>query len=261
MKKLVNLEVLELGECSDLPANFGTDIIANLPKLERLRLEKGQGTCNTFNILEGVSQSPNLSLLELVNFDIKKGFDAWLAKCTNIKRLLIIPTYISQSATTNHMILGGVTQLKETLTNFVWGVTLELLRVTDLFVDQCPELRKRIKGDAIPVLKPIPCAELIEDMLKDAVKNADNSEFVEMERRKCHFDFYQKLHFVIGFFKISNFFSNFLGEDTSNPEVDILTLLQLQKLLLLALPTTRVKILKIPFHATWRQSLLDSAMQ
>ena len=184
MKNLVNLEVLELGECSDLPANFGTEVIVNLPKLERLRLEKGQGECDTFNILDGVARSSNLTQLELVNFDIKKGFDLCLAKCKNIKRLLIIPTYISQSATSNHMILGGVTQLKATLINFIWGVTLELLRVTDLFVDQCSELKKRIKGDAIPVLKPIPCAELIEDILKDAVKNAENDELAEMEKLK-----------------------------------------------------------------------------
>lgn len=80
---------------------------------------------------------PHLEQLELVNFDIKMGFDKALGACTNIKKLLIIPTYISQSATTNHMVLGGVLRLQPYLTHFVWGVTLELLRVTELFVDQC----------------------------------------------------------------------------------------------------------------------------
>jgi len=47
----------------------------------------------------------------------------------------------------------------------------------------------------------------------------------------------------------------------ANPQVDILPLPQLQKLLLTVLPRTRVKILKIPFHATWRQSILDTAAQ
>lgn len=45
----------------------------------------------------------------------------------------------------------------------------------------------------------------------------------------------------------------------TSPQVDILPLPQLQKLLLTALPKTRVKILKIPFHATWRQSISDTA--
>jgi len=47
----------------------------------------------------------------------------------------------------------------------------------------------------------------------------------------------------------------------ASPQVDILPLPQLQKLLLTALPKTRVKILKIPFHATWRQSISDTATQ
>lgn len=42
------------------------------------------------------------------------------------------------------------------------------------------------------------------------------------------------------------------------PQVEILPLPNLQKLLLQSLPTTRVKILKIPFHATWRQTINDS---
>lgn len=55
----------------------------------------------------------------------------------------------------------------------------------------------------------------------------------------------------------------FLGDDKlkknlNNPQVEILPLPHLQKLLLTALPKTRVKILKIPFHATWRQSISDS---
>lgn len=62
------------------------------------------------------------------------------------------------------------------------------------------------------------------------------------------------------------FFFYFLGDDKqqpniTNPQVDILPLPQLQKLLLTALPKTRVKILKIPFHATWRQSISDTATQ
>ncbi|XP_046625794.1 uncharacterized protein LOC124307777 isoform X3 [Neodiprion virginianus] len=229
IESLTNLETLELGECSDFPDKFGTVVLQKLKKLERLRLEKGQGSCCTFDILEGVSKLEILNQLELVNFDVKNGFDKYLANCKNIKRLLIIPTYISQSATSNNMVLGGVTELSNNLTHFVWGVTLELLRVTELFVDQCNQMSKQVTGDSIPVLKPVPCLKLIEDIEdenSDALKGDDKQQ-----------------------------------PNLTNPQVDILPLPQLQKLLLTALPKTRVKILKIPFHATWRQSISDSTTQ
>ena len=228
IQALVNLETLELGECSDFPDKFGTIVLIKLQKLERLRLEKGQGSCCTFDILEGVSKLQNLSQMELVNFDVKNGFDKCLANCKNIKRLLIIPTYISQSATSNNMVLGGVTELSNNLTHFVWGVTLELLRVTELFVDQCNLMSKQVTGDSIPVLKPVPCLKLIEDVEDEN----DNQKGDDKQQ-----------------------------PNLTNPQVDILPLPQLQKLLLTALPKTRVKILKIPFHATWRQSISDTATQ
>ncbi|XP_056630900.1 uncharacterized protein LOC130441305 [Diorhabda sublineata] len=217
--ELTNLESLDLGECTDFPKNFGGEILIKLTKLEKLRLEKGQGNCHTFEILEAVKQMKQLDQLELVNFDIKSGFDKALGACQNIKKLLIIPTYISQSATTNHMVLGGVLRLQKTLSHFVWGVTLELLRVTELFVDQCEEPKEKKEkkqagsGDCIPVLKPVP---LLLD--KD----------------------------------------NEIAPALEPPQVEILALPSLQKLLMQNLPTTRVKILKIPFHATWRQSITDS---
>ncbi|KAJ8687176.1 hypothetical protein QAD02_022970 [Eretmocerus hayati] len=225
IQSLQNLDTLELGECSDFPDKFGTTILIKLQNLERLRLEKGQGSCCTFDILNGISQLNKLTQLELVNFDVKNGFDDCLANCKNIKRLLIIPTYVSQSATSNNMILGGVTELSNNLTHFVWGVTQELLRVTELFIDQCKQMGKQISGDSIPVLKPVPCLHLIEDMVND--RNNPKDENAQ--------------------------------SNVSNPQVEILPLPHLQKLLLTALPKTRVKILKIPFHATWRQSISDSA--
>ncbi|XP_014216415.1 uncharacterized protein LOC106645143 [Copidosoma floridanum] len=227
LQSLQRLEALELGECSDFSDQFGTIVLTKLKKLEKLRLEKGQGTCCTFDILEGISKMQNLTQLELVNFDVKNGFDKYLAACKNLKRLLIIPTYVSQSATSNNMILGGVTQLSNNLTHFVWGVTQELLKVTLLFVDQCNQMSKQITGDSIPVLKPVPCLELIEDLVGE---------------RNCSKGYEEK-------------------SSSSNPQVEILPLPHLQKLLLTALPKTRVKILKIPFYATWRQSISDSTSQ
>ncbi|XP_066147049.1 neurofilament heavy polypeptide isoform X3 [Euwallacea fornicatus] len=215
--ELTNLVSLDLGECYDFPKNFGEDILQKLDKLEKLRLEKGQGTCHTFEILESVKNMNCLEQLELVNFDVKMGFDRALGACKNIKKLMIIPTYISQSATTNNMVLAGVLRLEGSLSNFVWGVTLELLRVTELFIDQCEDTTNKTKrtsgnGDCIPVLKPVP--------------------------------------------DLSN--GNQIQAANIPAQVEILPLPNLQKLLLNSLPKTRVKILKIPFHATWRQTLTDS---
>ncbi|EFA01707.1 uncharacterized protein LOC664527 isoform X2 [Tribolium castaneum] len=218
---LKNLESLDLGECNDFPDTFGAEILMKLTKLEKLRLEKGQGDCHTTEILEAVRQMPDLEQLELVNFDIKSGFDVALGACSNIKKLLLIPTYISQSATTNHVVLAGMLRLKSTLSHLVWGVTLELLRVTELFVDQYEDSDKKKKkskkavgkGDCIPVLKPVP---LLMEKDEDIPPAHDP------------------------------------------PKVEIIPLPDLQKLLLKSLPTTRVKILKIPFHATWRQSITDT---
>lgn len=215
---LVNLESLEIGECVDFPENFGTNVLSKLTKLEKLRLEKGQASCHTFEMLASIKDMSHLEQLELVNFDIKPGFDIALGSCSNIKKLLIIPTYISQSATTNHMVLGGVARLQTTLTHFVWGVTLELLRVTELFVDQSEDAEKKKEkklaggGDSIPVLKPVPLGNENDD----------------------------------------------IPQAHEPPQVEIIPLTNLQKLLCDSLSNTKVKILKIPFHATWRQSFTDT---
>ncbi|CAG9762205.1 unnamed protein product [Ceutorhynchus assimilis] len=216
LAELTNLESLDLGECTEFPATFGQDVLIKLEKLEKLRLEKGQDSCHTFELLDTVKDMKNLQQLELINFDIKAGFDKAIESCTQLKKLMIIPTYVSQSATTNNMVMASALRLRASLTHFVWGVTLELIRVTELFVDQCDDKKnKKVTGtlDCIPVLKPVP------DISKDqTIQPASNP-----------------------------------------PQVEILPLTNLQKLLLNSLPTTRVKILKIPFHATWRQTLQDSA--
>jgi hypothetical protein len=177
-------------------------------------LEKGTDHCCTFDILDTISTLPHLTQLELVNFDIKPDFDIHLKRCRNIKRLLIIPTYISQSATTNNVILNGILKLVDHLEQLTWVVTLELLRVTELYVDQCdvsPRDRRQVE-DKIPVLKPVPgLAE--EDQQNDL--NADV------------------------------------------PQVEILSLNKVENILSKHLPNLRYSILKVPYSATWRQSMLE----
>ncbi|XP_014287149.1 uncharacterized protein [Halyomorpha halys] len=206
---------LELGECSTLSTEMATQTLPKLTNLVRLRLEKGQNDCPTIALLNAIAGLPNLVQLELINFDVKPGFDKALSKCTNIQTLLIIPTYVTQSATTNHVVMGGVAKLSHSLNYFIWGLTLELLKVTDLFIGQVenqkgnkPLVPKKGSGDSIPILKPATDGEPKE------------------------------------------------GGQPS--QVDILALPNLQRVLTTLLPQTKIKILKVPFSATWRQTVTDA---
>lgn len=217
--ELTQLESLELGECSELTAGFSADVLLKLQRLQRLRLEKGQDKCCTFEIIDAVAKLPQLVQLELVNFDIKPDFDTHLKGCRNVKRLLVIPTYISQSATTNHMILNALLGMAGNLEQLTWGVTLELLRVTELYVDQCKDKRRdrKLSEDKIPVLKPVPG---MTGALDGAAGGAPKST-------------------------------------TDVPQVEILPLEKVEKILAQHMPATNLAIIKLPFHATWRQSITD----
>ncbi|XP_035451677.2 uncharacterized protein LOC118277105 isoform X1 [Spodoptera frugiperda] len=209
---LEGLESLELGECT-FGASFA-GVLARLARLRRVRLERGTPHCAAPAILRALATRPLLTRLELVNIDVKPGFDDALAACSNVQRLLIIPTYVSQSATTNRQVLSGVLRLSASLTHLMWGVTIELLRVTELFIDQCEqagEPKRRDVGECIPVLKPVPGCRLPAEHAGPA----------------------------------------------GPPQVEILPLPTLQRLLSQQLPHTKLKLLRIPFHATWRQSLAD----
>lgn len=213
------LETLELGECSEFSNDFSIDVLSNLHNLERLRLEKGQDQCCLFDILDTIAKMPKLQQLELVNFDIKTGFDIHLPKCKNLKRLLIIPTYISQSATTNHMVLKGILELANSLEQLTWVVTLELLRVTELYVDQynCKRKEQKLTEDKIPVLKPIPGI-------------SDEEWRGRTTPQKTISD---------------------------APQVEIIPLCTIESFLAAKLPNTKCSILKVPYLATWRQNMTD----
>lgn len=168
---LKNLESLELGcldTCSD--EKFSRNL-KDLKCLQRLRMEKGTIEFNINSVLKVIATSlPALTQLELINCDIKPGFDESIEKCDNLRKILLIPTYVSQSAATNSMILRGIMGLGSVLQQFVWVVTTELLRVTELYMDQCdnkndkPSKRSPEKllssplknSDCIPILKPVP---------------------------------------------------------------------------------------------------------
>lgn len=211
--KLVNLESMELGECRKLSIPFAASLV-RLHKLEKIRLERGTDDCCTLEILDSLATLPKLTQLELVNFDIKPDFDHHLRRCRNIRRFLIIPTYISQSATTNNVILNGIIYLADHLEQLTWVVTLELLRVTELYVDQCDQStrERRQCEDKIPVLKPVP------GLSEEDQQNEQNRDV---------------------------------------PQVEILSLKKVENILSKHLPKLRYSILKVPFAATWRQTMLE----
>lgn len=96
ISEATNLVTLELGECTKLPPEFANDTITKLTKLEKLRLEKLQDLAPKYDIFEVIKDMSNLKYLELINIEVKEGFDDALGQCKNLEHFLIIPTYVSQ---------------------------------------------------------------------------------------------------------------------------------------------------------------------
>lgn len=218
LEPLVSLQVLEsleLGECGNLTNHFARNILPKLRHLERLRLENGIDKCATFEILDAVEKLPKLIQLELVNFDIKPGFDTRISQCKRLKRILLIPTYISQSATTNNLVLSSISKLSGTLHSITWVVTQELIRVTELYTDEChsDEKPRKPSEDKIPVIKPVP-------MMHESQKT---------------------------------------NSDSNTQLVEILPLSRVEKLIQTNIPKMNLKIVKLPFTATWRQTIGDNS--
>lgn len=225
LRELTALESLELGHCEQLNDDQFAENLAFLEKLQRLRIEKGSPNFNINKVLDVISgKLHNLVQLELINCDVKNNFVAAIRGCRNVKRLLLIPTYQSQSAATNFMIMEGVMHLNN-LETIHWVVTNELLRVTELYLDQSdnrPEKGKKspekqvgsgssspVKSkDCIPVLKPVPGKEETEEEA---------------------------------------------GSANKQQQVEIVNLKTVEAILQKKLTGTTVKLLKISHQHTWRQ--------
>ncbi|KAG5673717.1 hypothetical protein PVAND_003738 [Polypedilum vanderplanki] len=224
LAQMTNLVSLELGNCDQLNDQQFSDNLMQLNQLGRLRIEKGSQNFNINLILETIAKHlPNLHQLELINCDVKNNFVEAIKECQQLQRLLLIPTYVSQSAATNFMIMQGVMSLTN-LTSIHWVVTNELLRVTELYLDQSDNSQKGKKSpdkhnavsttklkDCIPVLKPVPGKE---DEEEDDSNNVNKQQQVEIVALKI----------------VESILSKKLGE-------------------------TKVKLLKVPHANTWRQSL------
>ncbi|KAL1454220.1 hypothetical protein WDU94_010496 [Cyamophila willieti] len=226
LKDFPPLTSLELGDCTKLDERFPEASLAPLTSLVRLRLEMVQGNmANKF--IEVIATLPRLKTLELINIDTKKGFDEVFGRLSHIEHLLIFPTYITQSSTTNWLVLSGLAKLKSSLKFLTWGLTQELLRVTTLFIEQWnaqlnlddgvskldpEELKKTIvESNSIPVMKPLP--ELFE-----AVHTAGKVE----------------------------------GSKQNISELDILPIDELKAMLEKVLYDTKIKLITVPVSSTTR---------
>lgn len=95
ISRLNHLRVLELGECETLSHNF-TDILTNLKRLERLRLEKVVNLDPDYRMFSLLKDLRHFRSLELINCEVKIGFDEALAHCRNLEEFLLIPLYKTQ---------------------------------------------------------------------------------------------------------------------------------------------------------------------
>lgn len=222
LQELQSLESLELGYCDQLNEDQFAENLKFLSNLQRLRIEKGSQNFNINKVLNVIATTlSKLVQLELINCDVKNNFVEAIRECRGIKRLLLIPTYVRESAATNFMIMEGVMHLTS-LDTLHWVVTNELLRVTELYLNQ-PEIRPE-KGkkspsgsgasspvkarDCIPIMKPVPGKEDTED----------DAAGVNKEQ-----------------------------------QVEIVALKMVEEILQKRLGSTTVKLLRIPHQHTWRQ--------
>lgn len=228
LRNVSSLESLELGSCEHLNDQQFSDNLAHLIKLERLRIEKGSTNFSVNKVLNTIAKSlPNLRQLELINCDVKGNFVESIQECQQLSKLLLIPTYVSQSAATNYMIMQGVMSLSN-LECIHWVVTNELLRVTELYLDQSDNRTEKGKKspdkhsvttsptkvrDCIPVLKPVPGKE--EEEVHEELVNCANKQ----------------------------------------QQVEIVALKVVESILSKKLVGTKVKLLKAPHANTWRQCL------
>lgn len=86
---LVKLTSLELGNCDGIQPRILFEILSQNANLKYLRLERG-----TFDENIGqLSQMSMLSTLELIDFEMVRGFGQGMIKLQNVRKFLLIPSY------------------------------------------------------------------------------------------------------------------------------------------------------------------------
>lgn len=227
LRELKTLESIELGQCDQLNDDQFAENIGFLENLQRLRIEKGSTKFNINKVLDVIAKKlKNLVQLELINCDVKNDFVNSIKECHSIKRLLLIPTYVSQSAATNLMIMEGVMHLTS-LETLHWVVTNELLRVTELYLGQSSGDNRTEKGKKSPE-KHLGSGASSPVKAKDCIPvlklGPEKQETVEES-----------------------------GNEQKQQQVEIVALKTVESILQNKLINTTVKLLKISHQHTWRQ--------
>ncbi|VVC35284.1 unnamed protein product [Cinara cedri] len=107
--------------------------LKKITNLRSLRLENCYTRFLSKN-LGAIRSMKNLKKLELINAEITDFVAIELRKCHGITALLIIPLFEEKCAHMNNLIIDCLLKLKNTLTHFVWGITLQYLRISDIFI-------------------------------------------------------------------------------------------------------------------------------
>ncbi|XP_060843940.1 uncharacterized protein LOC132923945 [Rhopalosiphum padi] len=224
-----NIEFLEIGDCDFLSKDFAVSL-KRFVNLKSLRLENCYGkwksyTQDVFTAIRGLEK---LTILELVNIEFSNCVEDELEKCVGIKALLIIPTYMSKSATTNCHLIDCLEKLSKTLTHLVWGLTLELLRVTDIIIPAYQQNQHSIgnnlelphtkeKTNYIPILKT-----------RKPRQRPGEEPAPEKDKKKDKLD-----------------------------DINLLSVPDLEKLLDTMIPDAKTRVIKIPFSRTVRVYLSE----
>ncbi|CAI6347037.1 unnamed protein product [Macrosiphum euphorbiae] len=220
-----NIEFFEIGDCECLTKDFAVSL-KRFVNLKTLRLENclnrwDHSTKDVFTAIRGLEK---LNVLELVNIEFSNNVEDELEKCVGIKALLIIPAYVSQSATTNCHLIDCLKKLSKTLTHLVWGLTHELLRVTDLFITQYQQNQHTIGYN------------LELSHTKETTNNIPILRTRKPRQRPG---------------------DEATPEKDKSDNVDILSVPALEKLLDTMMPDAKTKVMKVPFSGTCRVYLSE----
>ncbi|XP_050538349.1 uncharacterized protein LOC126903861 isoform X4 [Daktulosphaira vitifoliae] len=223
-----SLEFLEIGDCDCMPHDFATSL-RKFINLRSLRLENCCGRWDTYaqSVFSAIRSLEKLNILELINIEFSNCVEDELEKCDGIRGLLIIPAYVSQSATTNCHLIDCLKKLSGTLTHLVWGLTHELLRVTDLFITQYQQNQHTI-GYNLELSHTKETSNNIPILRTRKMRQKPGELILEKDKEKDKQD-----------------------------NVDILSVPALETLLENMMIGAKTKVIKVPFSATTRVYLAE----
>ncbi|KAH8235343.1 hypothetical protein KR038_011875 [Drosophila bunnanda] len=153
LKDLTRLQVLGLGSCEHVNhEQLGREVLPHLKALRTLRIENDHKAMAMFpvdEILRGVALAGGVQRLELINVDVDSGFGQLLASCSTVKRLLLAPKCLHNTATMTNAVMQAIRDNANHLAVFRLILVTQLLSATE-------NLYKGTQKNVIPVQRPVP---------------------------------------------------------------------------------------------------------